>query len=307
MKKEIYGIVVPIITPVDENENVAESEFRALLRHCVDNGIHGIFVAGSNGEAMALTQKERDNAIRIALDEVRGKAPVISGVMDTSTRRVIDNIHRLEDMSGEYAVITPVFYARHATQKETVRLFEEVAAKTTAKLLIYNIPLYTGEKLTPETIIEISKIDHVIGYKDTSGSMDDFIKCNNYFKNSDFCLLQGSMALSMPSMLLGADGCIPSMAPLFPELYVKLYEFCKAGDIERAKRCDELMRMNMSLWKYTKNQTTATKYAISLTGLCNPRVISPTEPLLPEDAEMISRKYYEMKEIIDSELKTYLK
>ena len=141
MKKEIYGIVVPIITPVDENENVAESEFRALLRHCVDNGIHGIFVAGSNGEAMALTQKERDNAIRIALDEVRGKAPVISGVMDTSTRRVIDNIHRLEDMGGEYAVITPVFYARHATQKETVRLLFKLESNS----LIDNVFIDIGK------------------------------------------------------------------------------------------------------------------------------------------------------------------
>ena len=77
MAKKCIGVIPPIITPVDERENVDENGLRALIRQCVDNGIHGIFVAGSNGETMALTQEERDRAIRITLDEVHGKVPVM--------------------------------------------------------------------------------------------------------------------------------------------------------------------------------------------------------------------------------------
>ena len=301
-KEKIRGAIVPIITPVDEHENVAEDEFRALLRHCINGGLHGVFVAGSNGEALGLTQRERDRAIRIAIDEVGDDAVVLCGVMDSSSKRVIENVKRMEDLGGHYAVLTPVFYARHATQQENVRLFENVASETSAELLIYNVPLYTGEKLTPETIFEISKVDKVIGYKDTSGSMSDFLKCRTLFAGSDFSLLAGSMSIAAPAMLMGADGYIPSMAPLFPKLFVRLYENCRSGNIKSALRCNELMNMTMDLWKCAKNQTSATKYAISCLGLCGDRVIRPTEPLTESEKADIRNKLSIMTPIIEQEL-----
>lgn len=120
MAKDRYvGVVPPIVTPVDKFERVDEAALRGIVRRCKDVGLHGVFVAGSNGECMALTQAERNRAIRIVLDEAGPDYPVMSGVMDSSTQRVIDNIKALEDMGGDVAVVTPVFYARHATQDET--------------------------------------------------------------------------------------------------------------------------------------------------------------------------------------------
>lgn len=139
MAKDRYvGVVPPIVTPVDEFERVDEAALRGIVRRCKDVGLHGVFVAGSNGECMALTQAERNRAIRIVLDEAGPDYPVMSGVMDSSTQRVIDNIKALEDMGGDVAVVTPVFYARHATQDETVRHFEEILRHTKVKLMIYN-------------------------------------------------------------------------------------------------------------------------------------------------------------------------
>ena len=223
MSKEIIGVIPPIITPIDENEKVDEAGLRKLINHCIDHGIHGIFICGSNGECMSLTQAQRDRAIQIALDECSGRVPVIAGCMDSSTQRVIENVQRLEEMGGTTAVVTPVFYARHATQEETVRHFEEISKNTNANLMIYNIPPFTGQNLTADTIIKISKIDKVIGVKDTSGNFPNFIKLLNYFKGSDFLVHQGATNLAVPSMLMGADGYIPSLAPLFPQAHLKLY------------------------------------------------------------------------------------
>ena len=169
MKQKLFGVVPPIITPVDEYERVDEKGLRLLIDHCIDHGIHGIFVCGSNGECMALTQAERDRAIRIALDECAGRVPVIAGVMDSSTKRVIENVKRFEDMGGQTAVVTPVFYARHATQDETVRHFEDISAATEADLMIYNIPMFTGQNLTADTVIRISQIDRVTGVRESPG------------------------------------------------------------------------------------------------------------------------------------------
>lgn len=298
MAKKYIGVIPPIITPVDEHENVDEKGFRKLIRHCLENGIHGIFVAGSNGECLALPQKERDRAIRITLDEVAGRVPVMSGVMDSSTRRVIDNIKSLEQMGGTAAVITPVFYARHATQEETVRHFEEIARHTAIDLIIYNIPPFTGQTLKAETIFKIARIDKVVGYKDTSGSFPDFQKCLSHFKGTDFALLQGATNLAAASMLLGADGYIPSMAPLFPEPHVRMYEYGRKGDIANTMACNEVISEISAIWSMTKSQTASTKYAISRLGFCDKRVICPTEPILPDEERRIDAKIDEIWTLI---------
>ena len=287
MKQKLFGVVPPIITPVDENERVDEKGLRALIDHCIDHGIHGIFVCGSNGECMALTQNERDRAIRIAIDECAGRVPLIAGVMDSSTGRVIENIKRFEDMGGQTAVVTPVFYARHATQDETVRHFEDISAATEADLMIYNIPMFTGLNLTAETIIRISQIDKVVGVKDTSGNFPGFIKLLNYFKDREFQVLQGSTNLAVPSMLMGADGYVPSLAPLFPKAHIAVYDYGRARDIDNAMKWGAIVDEICKIYPMAKSQTASTKYAMSTLGFVDKRVIRPSEPITAEEMARI--------------------
>ena len=264
-----------------------EKGLRLLIDHCIDHGIHGIFVCGSNGECMALTQAERDRAIRIALDECAGRVPVIAGVMDSSTKRVIENVKRFEDMGGQTAVVTPVFYARHATQDETVRHFEDISAATEADLMIYNIPMFTGQNLTADTVIRISQIDRVTGVKDTSGSLPAFIRLLNHFKGTDFRVLQGSTNLAVPSMLMGADGYVPSLAPLFPKAHIMVYEYGKARDIDNAMKWGAILDEICKIYPMAKSQTASTKYAMSTLGFTDKRVIRPTEPITAEEMARI--------------------
>lgn len=289
MAKDRYvGVVPPIVTPVDEFERVDEAALRGIVRRCKDVGLHGVFVAGSNGECMALTQAERNRAIRIVLDEAGPDYPVMSGVMDSSTQRVIDNIKALEDMGGDVAVVTPVFYARHATQDETVRHFEEILRHTKVKLMIYNIPMFTGLNLTPETIIRIAELDsRVIGCKDTSGNFSGFQKLLRHFKDSDFILHQGSTNLAAASMLLGADGFVPSLAPVFPKVHLKVYQFGKAGNIAETMKWNELLSDVCTLYPMAKSQTSSTKYAMSKVCPMSYRSILPTEPITQSEMAQI--------------------
>jgi 4-hydroxy-tetrahydrodipicolinate synthase len=297
-KKKYVGVIPPVVTPVDEHENVDEKGFRKLISHCIDNGIHGIFVAGSNGECLALTQAERDRAIRITIDEVAGRVPVMAGTMDASTRRVIENTKRLEQMGGTCAVITPVFYARHATQDESVRHFEEIARHTSIDLMIYNIPPFTGQTLKAETIFKIAKIDRVVGYKDTSGSFPDFQRCLAHFKGTDFILHQGATNLAVPSMLLGADGYIPSLAPLFPVPHIKVYDYGRAGDIAKAQFWGEILHQACTVYGMAKSQTSSTKYALTRLGFFHKRPIQPTEPITAAEEKAIDARIDEVMAMI---------
>ena len=295
MKKKYYGVVPPVITPITEKENVDEEGFRQLIDYCIDGGLHGLFVAGSNGECMALTQAERNNAIRIMLDQAKGRVPVMAGVMDTSTRRVIDNIKALEQMGGSCAVVTPIFYARHTSQDETVRHFEQILKETSADLIIYNIPTFTGLTLTPATIRRLAALDsRVAGYKDTTNNFGNFLDLLDDLGQTPFSMFMGASNIGVASMMMGADGFVPAMAACFPRMFTDAYEASISGDIQLAIKYDRLVRMTSRLLGLAKNATASAKYAISLRGFTRKEVIMPQDQILPAEEEKVRQAVAEI-------------
>jgi 4-hydroxy-tetrahydrodipicolinate synthase len=239
---------------------------------------------------MQLTQAERDRAIMIALDQVAERVPVICGVMDSSTRRVIDNINKLEQMGGTCAAITPVFYARHSSQDESVRHFEMIAGKTNVDLFIYNMPSMTGISLSPETVIKIGQIDHVVGYKDSSLSYGGFMQVLSHYKNTSFSCMQGVTSQAISALLMGADGFVPALAPLFPGLFVAAFQAGISGDRNLAWKYNELLRESSVILKMSANMTTAAKFAISILGFTDKRIISPQDGIRPSEEECIIKQ-----------------
>ena len=284
MEKKYHGIIPPIATPVDEHENVDEPAFRALIDYCIAGGLHGIFVAGTNGETMQLTQQERNHAIRICVDQVNGRVPVIAGCMDTSTRRVIENIKAAEDLGAACVAVTPIFYDRHTSQDEITRHFERILQETSCEIMIYNIPPFTGEKIAPKTVTEIAQMDRrVVGYKDSSGAFGEFMQVLSVYRDTPFSVMQGVTPCALPAILMGADGFVPALAPAFPEMFVSAYEAAKSKDCDLAWKYQEVIRESSRILGMTKNATAASKYAISLRGLMDKRVIYPQDTISPEE------------------------
>lgn len=249
MEKKYHGIIPPIATPVDKHENVEESAFRSLIDYCIAGGLHGIFVAGTNGETMQLTQRERNHAIQICVDQVNGRVPVIAGCMDTSTRRVIENIKAAEDLGAACVAVTPIFYDRHTSQNEITRHFERILQETSCEIMIYNIPPFTGEKIAPKTVIEIAQMDRrVVGYKDSSGAFGEFMQVLSVYRDTPFSVMQGVTPCALPAILMGADGFVPALAPAFPEMFVSAYKAAKSKDCDLAWRYQEVIEILQDSW-----------------------------------------------------------
>jgi 4-hydroxy-tetrahydrodipicolinate synthase len=296
MSKKLHGIIPPIISPVDEFENIDIEGYKNLLDYCIEGGLHGIFTAGTNGETMALTQAERNKVIRVTLEHVNGRIPVIAGVMDSSTRRVIENIKALEDMGGTYAAVTPIFYSRHTSQSETVRHFEKILRETNINLVIYNIPPFTGLLLNAATVIEIAELNskRIVAYKDSSGVYADFITVLAKYRDTSFSVLQGVTAHAMSSVLFGADGFVPVLAPVFPQMFAAAYEAAKSKNLELTWKYNELIRESAKILSSAKNATAAAKYAISLRGFTHKWVLEPQDVIQPDEENKIKAKVIEV-------------
>lgn len=308
MEKKYHGIIPPIITPIDEDENLDVEGYKALLDYCIDGGLHGIFAAGTNGETMQLTQGERNHVIKTTLEHVKGRVPVIAGVMDSSTRRVIDNIKALEDMGGTCAAVTSIFYDRHTSQDETIRHFEKILKETNVDLVIYNIPAFTGLKLTAETVLKIAELDdRVVAYKDSSGAYADFMKVLSKYRSTPFGVLSGVTGQALSVILMGADGFVPALGPCFPEMFVSAYEAARDKNVEITRKYNELIMESSKILGMTKNGTAAAKYAISLRGFTDDRVIWPQDMIAEDEKARIKEKVEEIdltyKKIIEQEQK----
>lgn len=301
MLKKYHGIIPPIITPVDEHENVDEEGFRALIERCIQGGLHGIFVAGSNGECMQLTQRERERAIKIAIEQAAGRVPVVCGIMDTSTRRVIENLKAAEQLGAECAVVTSIFYARHTSQDESIRHFEALSKASNIDMLIYNMPSMTGLAFTPATVMTIGDMDHMMGYKDSGPNYGAFMQVLAKYKDTPFACLQGVTANALSALMMGADGFVPALAPLFPELFVDAYEAGISGDADKAWRYNELIRESSKILGMSKNMTAAAKYAISTLGLTHKRVLAPQDGTLPEEEAKMDRQIERVRELYAKE------
>ena len=291
LKKKYSGVTVPVLTPVLEDETVDEQGYRALIRYMINNGVHGVFSCGTLGETMTITQAERDRAIRIAADECKGKAKVFAGVMDTSTKRVIENIKRIEDCGCDAAVITPVFYDRHTSQGEIIRLFEDVANATSIDLVAYNIPPFVVEKIEPATVAALADIDAVKAYKDSAANFNDTVKvCNALADREDFSILNGTPVQYMPAAMLGCDGVVPGMGSMYPKVFVEAYNASLTGDVELMRKFNKLICLAGSVYASAKNGTAAVKYAVSTMGFMNERVLRPTDGCTDAEKEKILRQ-----------------
>lgn len=288
MKQKFYGIVPPISTPVDEEERVDEKALRQLVDHCIEKGLHGLFVAGTNGECLAITQEERNRAIRIVLDQAAGRVPVMAGCMDTSTKRVIENIKAAEQMGIETVVVTPEFYSRHNTPEETLRHVEKISRATEADIFVYNIPPFTGYTIPADSVFRMAEFDHVVGYKDTSGQFGEFLRCLDHFKGTDFMLFQGMTQFAGVSLLLGADGCIPNIGPVVPEICLKVYEYAKARDIDKLMAYNSLLTQAQRSFNHAKYGIAACKAVQSARfGFMSGRMCDPSEQVTEEQLKKI--------------------
>ena len=157
-ESELAGLVVPVITPVDNEDRVDEAAFRKGLRRLIDAGVHGVFVGGSAGEGPLLTAYEWERMVNIAADEVRDAVHLLGGAMDTSTRRVLGKMRVLSQLTYPYCVVTPTYYATLRHPDEFLRLFGACVERGEGmEIIAYNIPACTNSVIPAETVIEMAR------------------------------------------------------------------------------------------------------------------------------------------------------
>lgn len=262
--KEIKGIIAPILTPMDEQENVNTTELRRQVDRLIDAGIHGIFAFGTNGEGYILSEAEKELVLQTVIEQTAGRVPVYAGSGCVSTRDTIRMSRRAKDMGADVlSIITPWFAA--ASWEELVEHYTAVAKAVDMPIVLYNIPARTGNALQPATVERLSAVENIVGAKDSSGNFDNMLQYIERTKDRSFAVLSGNDSLILWNLLAGGTGGIAGCANVFPKNMVEIYEAFQRGDLERARICQDNIRAFRNCFKYG-NPNTIVKTAAAMQG-----------------------------------------
>ena len=261
---KLFGIVPPITTPFDSNEDVDEGMLRAEVCYLIEEaGVHGLAVGGSTGEGHTLSTDELRRAVGAAIEEARGRVPVVAGVIVDSTRQAVERGRALSDLDVAALQVTPVHYLFRPDDEMLYRHFATIADQVGVPVLIYNVVPWCY--LSPELLTRIiTEVDGVIGVKQSAGDLKLLADLLLQLGNRGV-VMSAVDALLYPSFCLGAHGSIAAILTAVPELCVQLWDAVQAGD--HAKGLDLHTRL-LRIWNAIAgdNLPANVKYAMELQG-----------------------------------------
>lgn len=264
---EMKGIVPPIITPMDAEENVNLTELRRQVDRQIEGGVHGIFPFGTNGEGYILSEHEKLEVLEAVIDAVKGRVPVYAGTGCISTRDTIRLSKEAQRLGADViSIITPSFAL--ASQKELYDHYAAVAKHVDIPIVLYNIPARTGNKLLPETVAKLAKdIDVIMGAKDSSGDWDNLQSYITLTRDlgKDFRVFSGNDSLILKCLKAGGAGGIAGCANVYPHVLSSIYDLFMAGKLEQAQAAQDSIATFRAVFKYG-NPNTIVKKAVAVLG-----------------------------------------
>lgn len=264
---ELKGIISPILTPMNEDESINIEELRNQVDRMIDNGVHGIFPFGTNGEGYILSAEEKKVVLEAVIDQAAGRVPIYAGTGAISTKETIEQSKMAEAAGADVlSIITPSFAA--ASQDEIYTHFKTVAEAVDLPIVLYNIPARTGNAIAPATVAKLAQIENIIGAKDSSGNFSNilgYIEAGKSKPNGKFYTLSGNDQLIIWTLLAGGTGGIAGCANVYPQTMASIYDLFMEGKIDEARTANESIQSFRDCFKYG-NPNTIVKTAAGLLG-----------------------------------------
>jgi len=270
---ELRGVYPAMVTPLTPDETVDKQAYRRVVRYCLDGGVHGVVVLGTTGEFPAMTDAMRQDAIETALDEVKGRVPVLIGCGDTSTRKTVAQVKAAAAYKADGVLVAMPYYYP-LDQAAVARHFQAVADASPLPVVLYNFPQMTKTAIAPETIEKLAAHPNIIGLTDSAG---DFVAMQRYLAltaGQDFAVMSGNPALGLAAYLHGAKGGIYAGCSLVPKLCADVWNAFSRGDLPAALELQKRASL-IPLMGGFGPAPAVIKFLLSKLGVCDATVSAP--------------------------------
>lgn len=291
----LQGSIVALVTPFKDGK-VDETSLRGLIRWHLQQGTDGILVLGTTGEAATLEKEERKRVMEIALEEAKGKVPLIVGTGTNNTARVLEYTKLAEEMGFDAALIVTPYYNK-PTQNGLYAHYSYIAKQTKIPIILYNVPGRTSVNMLPDTTAKLAEIENIIAIKEACGDIKQvtelLMRCPK-----DFIVLSGDDFTALATVFLGGKGVISVVANVTPKEMAALMHYALSGDIAKA---NELNLYLYPLYKamFIETNPAPAKHALWLMGkIETPEVRLPLAGLTESSAEQLKKLLQEKYKLI---------
>ena len=286
MSLEIQGCGTALVTPFKHDGSIDEVALRKLVEFQLREGIDFLVPCGTTGETPTLEHGEYLGVIRLVVQEVDGKVPVIAGAGGYNTRKVVALAQELGSI-GVAGILSVAPYYNKPTQEGLYQHFHAIAESTDLPVILYNVPSRTGSNIEPATVARLSKISNIIAIKEASGSITQQMQVLEAVEPG-FRVLSGDDAFTFPLMALGGVGVISVVSNEIPGPMTQLAHLMLEGKWEEARKLHfqllPLMQAN-----FIETNPIPVKAALAMMGMIEEVYRLPMVPLKPENRAKLEK------------------
>jgi 4-hydroxy-tetrahydrodipicolinate synthase len=280
------GAFTALVTPF-KNGAVDEEAYRAFIEWQIEQGIDGVVPCGTTGEAATLSHAEQGQVIKICVDQVKGRVPVIAGAGSNNTREAIELTAMAKEAGADAALLITPYYNKPSPDG-LVAHFKAIAAEAPMPTIVYNVPGRTGLNLKPQTLARIAKeVPEVIGVKEATGDLKqvtDIIEC----LGQDFIVLSGDDFTVLPLLSVGGAGVISVTSNILPGKMAAMVAAFMKHDTIRAQALNlEMMPLNRAM--FLETNPIPVKTALAFMGKMALEFRLPLVPLEAAHAEQLKQ------------------
>lgn len=228
------GVIPAFYACYDKEGNISPKGVQALTRYFVEKGVKGIYVNGSSGECIYQSVEDKKIVLENVMKAAEGKLTVIAHVACNNTKDSQELARHAESLGVDaIAAIPPIYF--HLPEYAIAQYWNDISsAAPNTDFVIYNIPQLAGVALTMGLFAEMRKNPRVIGVKNSSMPVQD-IQMFKQAAGEDYIIFNGPDEQFMSGRVIGAEGAIGGTYGAMPELFLKLDEHVKNGEIEKAR------------------------------------------------------------------------
>ncbi len=279
------GCGTALVTPFARDFTIDEEQLRSLIQRQIEGGIDFLVPCGTTGESPTLTRAEHLRVIEIAVEESRGKVPVLGGAGGYNTAEVIELAQELAQI-GVDGILSVTPYYNKPTQEGLYQHYRAIATSVRLPIVVYSVQGRTGVNVEPATLARLARIDNIVGVKEASGNISQMASIIHHVPD-DFLVLSGDDAITLPLIALGGKGLISVASNEIPAEMAELVRLSLGGNFPAARA---LQRQYLPLMEvnFVESNPIPVKAALALMGLLEPVYRLPMVAPKPESLNKIS-------------------
>ncbi len=281
---QISGSLVAIVTPMHEDGSLDFPSLRSLIDWHIAEGADGIVIVGTSGESPTVSVEEHRELIRVAVEQVNKRIPVIAGTGGNSTLEAVELTAYAKSVGAD-ASLQVVPYYNKPTQEGMYLHFRKVAESVDLPVILYNVPGRTVADMSVDTMLRLAQVPGVIGVKEATGNID---RAAQLIKSApaSFNIYSGDDPTAIALMLLGGHGNISVTANVAPRAMHELCAAAMRGDVETARRIHmQLLSVHKNL--FVESNPIPVKWALQAMGKMAGGIRLPLTPLAPQYHEIV--------------------